>query len=112
MMQVEKDTVVIIRYIMKNSRGDLLENTMEGHPASYVHGSSGILKILQSQLEGLRIGESKQIFLSRQDDPVGDDFIFDVLIENIRAGLPQEIKLGYPLNTVPVECAPGCICYY
>lgn len=112
MMQVEKDRVVTIRYIMQNSRGDLLENTMDGPPTSYVHGTSGILKTLQCQLEGLRIGERKKVLLFRQVDSAGDDFIFDVLIENIRVGLPQEIKLGYPLNTVPVECAPGCICYY
>ncbi len=112
MMQVKKNAVVTIRYIMQNSHGDILENTLDGPPASYVHGSSGIVKSLQTQLEGLRIGERKQVFLLRLEDAAGDDFKFDVLIENIRAALPQEIKLGYPLNTVPVECAPGCICYY
>jgi hypothetical protein len=112
MMQVKKNAVVTIRYIMQNSRGDVLENTMDGPSASYLHGSSGILKTLQSQLEDLQTGERKRVFLFREHDAPGDDFIFDVLIEKIREGLPQELALGYPLTGVPVECAPGCTCYY
>ena len=41
-MQIEKNNIVSIRYVMKNSKGDVLENTMNLDPVSYLHGSSAI----------------------------------------------------------------------
>lgn len=112
MMQVSKNRVVTIRYIMQNGRGDVLENTMGGPSASYLHGGSGILLSLQSQLEGLAPGEQKQVFLYRDRDAVPEDLSFDVWIEKIREATPGEQTLGYPLTGVAVECARGCTCYY
>jgi FKBP-type peptidyl-prolyl cis-trans isomerase SlyD len=112
MIQVGKNRIVTIRYIMQNSRGDVLENTMGGPSASYLHGGSGILPSLQGQLEGLTPGERKQVFLFRDRDAIPEDFSFDVWIEKIREALPQEQALGYPLTGMAVECAPGCTCYY
>jgi hypothetical protein len=112
MNQVTKNTVVTIRFIMQNSRGEVLENTMAGPAASYLHGGSGIIRSLQVQLDGLQEGERKQIFLLKEYENLEDDFIFDVLIEKIREALPQEIALGYPLTGKAMECAPGCVCYF
>lgn len=112
MMEVKKDMIVTIRYSMQNSRGDVLENTMAGPSASYLHGSSGILKSLQSQLDGLQTGERKQVFLFLDNESLDDDLRFDIWIEKIREALPQEIALGYPLMGLAMDCAPGCTCYY
>jgi len=112
MIRVGKDTVVSIRYIMRNSRGELLENTISGPAASYLHGGSGILSSLQVQLEGLREGERKQVYLLKKYDNLEDDFSFDILVEKIRDALPQEIALGYPLTGTAMECGPGCTCFY
>jgi len=112
MIRVGKDTVVSIRYIMRNSRGEVLENTISGPAATYLHGSSGILRSLQMQLEGLEAGERKQVLLLKKNENLEDDFTFDLLIEKIREALPQEIALGYPLTGVAMECGPGCVCFY
>jgi FKBP-type peptidyl-prolyl cis-trans isomerase SlyD len=112
MMEVKKNRVITIRYIMQNSRGEVLQNTIDGPSASYLHGSGGIIKSLQSPLEGLLAGERKQVFLFGENEGLEDDFIFDVLIEKVRDALPQEIILGYPLSGKAMECAPGCTCYY
>ncbi len=56
MMIVTKNIVVVFRYIMKNSKGQVIENTIEGSPKCYLHGSSGIQPSLQVQFEGLKVG--------------------------------------------------------
>jgi FKBP-type peptidyl-prolyl cis-trans isomerase SlyD len=112
MMQAGKNRIVTIRYIMMNSRGEVLENTLNGPSASYLHGGTGILPSLQEQLEGLAPGEKKQVFLYRDRDTVPEDLNFDVWIEKIREATPGEQTLGYPLSGAAVECAPDCTCYY
>jgi len=112
MIQVGKDTVVSIRYIMRNNRDEVLENTISGPAASYLHGSSGILRSLQVQLEGLQEGERKQVYLLKDYDNLEEDFSFDVLVDSIRKALPQEITLGYPITGMAMECGPGCACFY
>ena len=112
MMRIAENTIVTIRYIMQNSRGDILENTLDGPAASYLHGGSGILKLLQAQLDGLFAGEKKRVFLFRGQEALPEDFIFDVRIEKVREALPEEIRLGYPLPGIAVECGPDCSCYY
>ena len=112
MIRVANNTLVSIRYIMRNSRGEVLENTLSGPAASYLHGSSGILESLQVQLEGLQAGEKKQVLLLKKYESLEDDFTFDVLIEKIREALPQEIVLGYPVTGTAMECGPGCACFY
>ncbi len=105
MMRVEKNTVVYIRYIMKNGRGEVLENRMDER-TGYLHGSSGILPVLQAQLEGLKAGDEKQVYLSRQEGLTDDDFSFEVIIDALRPALPEELALGYL-----VECGDDCVCY-
>jgi hypothetical protein len=62
------------------------------------------------QLDGLKEGERKQVFLLNEAGGPGDHFKFEVWIENIREALPQELLVGYPLSGAARECAPGCIC--
>ena len=110
-MQVANDMVVSIRYIMKNSRGNILENTMDGLPVSYLHGASGILALLQVQLEGLKTGDKKLVYLSSATGLVNDDFIFDVTIDEVRMASKEEILLGYPVKLPVIKCEADCDCY-
>ena len=59
MIQVQNNTVVAFRYIMKNSRNEILENTMDGIPTVYLHGTPAIQSLLQEQLQGLQEGGKK-----------------------------------------------------
>jgi hypothetical protein len=111
MSKVVKNKVVTIHYIMRNSRNEVLEDTRNGSPATYLHGGSGILEALQVQLEGLGEGAQKQVHLLKGAG-APEDFVFEVWVEKIREAMPQEIVLGYPLTGTARECAPGCICYY
>lgn len=107
---VTKDCVVALRYIMRNGKGDVLEDTMQLAPVNYLHGSSGILPLLQQQLEGLQRGDKKKAQLSKEVG-AGDDFSFDVIIDEVRIASPEEIRLGYPLQVTNLLCNEDCDCY-
>jgi len=42
-----------------------------------LHGSSGILPLLQAQLAGLKTGDKKIVYLTAESGFTNDDFIFD-----------------------------------
>lgn len=112
MMQVAKNSVVSIRYVMKNSAEEIIENTMNGMPVSYLHGSTGILPLLQLQLEGLKAGDKKMVCLPAAPGLTNEDFSFDVIVDTVRIALEQELLLGYPVNNATQKCEADCACYY
>jgi FKBP-type peptidyl-prolyl cis-trans isomerase 2 len=110
-MRITKDKVVSIRYVMKNDSGEELENTMQGDPVTYLHGGSSILQSLQSQLDGLEVGDKKPVYLSEAEGSIGGTLVFEVIIDKIRAAQHEEILLGYPVAVDTEECSAECGCY-
>jgi len=110
-MPVASNCVVSIRYTMKNGSGEVLENAMNNNPVNYLHGSPGIQPLLQAQLEGLRKGEKKTVYLLTGSGITSDDFIFEVVIDDVRPALQEEIILGYPVKINLVKCEVDCDCY-
>ena len=110
-MTVTKNMVVAFRYIMKNNRGEVIENTMEASSKSYLHGAAGIDPLLQLQFEGLKEGDKKIIYLKKENVQANDDFTFDVVIDEIRPALKEELMLGYPVVIDNLICDEDCICY-
>ncbi len=109
-MQIEKNMVTSFRYIMKNGKGDILEDTMNTSPISYVHGSTSIQAELQSQLEGLKVGDKKMVYLKAKDVSTDEDFTFDITIDAVRAASEDEVLLGHPVKEKDAICGPGCNC--
>jgi len=108
---IDKDCVVALRYIMRNGKGVILEDTMDAAPVNYLQGSTGILPVLQQQLKGLKSGDKKRIYLLKETCAADDDFDFDVIIDNVRAALPEEVMLGYPVQITMEICKNDCCCY-
>jgi FKBP-type peptidyl-prolyl cis-trans isomerase 2 len=108
-MIIEKNKVVSIDYIMRNSKGDVLENTMNSGRTNYLHGSTGIHNYLQLQLEGLQAGDKKMVILPNEISMTGDDYSFEVIIQQVRLAMEAELQLGYP---VMAECPEDCDCYH
>jgi|SRR5664279_325261 len=104
MMHIAKNRIVSIRYIMKNSKEDVLENTMNKHPVSYLHGSTGIQPLLQAQLEGLKAGSKKVVYLTAASGLTDEDFIFEVIVDEVRVALKEEVLLGYPVKLNVAKC--------
>jgi len=110
-MNITKERVVSVRYIMKNSNNEILENIMNSDPVSYVHGSAGIFPSLQQQLEGLKAGDKKEVYLPALPGLTSEDFSFEVIIDDVRVALTEEVLLGYPLKINAKKCETGCDCY-
>ena len=110
-MEVAANCVVSIRYIMKNEHGEVLENTMQGEPVAYLHGSTGILKILQQQLQGLKVGDKKAVHLPAEAGLTEHSFIFEVVVDDVRMASKEEILLGYPVQLQVATCEADCACY-
>ena len=102
-MEITEKTVVSLRYSMKNYEGEEIENTFSGPAVRYVHGSGKILPQLESQLEGLKAGDKKQITLE-----LPDIFHLELEIENIRMATQEEIEAGTPI--IINDCGTDCLC--
>lgn len=111
MICIAENMVVTMRYIMKNSNNEILENNMEGAPVQFLHGANNISIILQSQLIGLHIGDKKNIYVQKEQGAADDDYTFQVLIENIRPALIEEVMLGYPFPANAEDCDENCACH-
>ena len=84
---------------------------MNSHPVTYLHGSTGILFLLQEQLEGLKAGDKKVVYLTAASGLTNEDFIFEVIIDQVRAALEEELLLGYPVQLNVTKCEVDCDCY-
>lgn len=109
-MKIAANRVVAIRYTMQNSNGDVLEDTMQSDPVNYLHGSSGIIELLQLQLEGLKQGDKKKVTLPASSGMVTEDFTFEVIVDAVRAASNEEQLLGYPVILTVEKCEESCDC--
>lgn len=109
-MQIENQTVVSMRYIMKNADGDIMEENMNAAPVQYVHGAGTILPSLESSLYGLKAGDRKLIHLTAASGLPYEDFTFDIVINDVRPALEEELLQGYPVKVNVSKCGPGCDC--
>ncbi|MBB3054475.1 hypothetical protein [Mucilaginibacter gotjawali] len=109
-MEVAANTVVAIRYVMKNGQGEVLEDIMDKPPVEYLHGSGDILPGLEKGLDGLPAGFSKLIKFTI-DDNSQETYFINVKIDSIRAATPAEIERGKPEpKHADNSCGPGCRC--
>jgi FKBP-type peptidyl-prolyl cis-trans isomerase 2 len=104
-MQVKKDTVVTMRYTMKDSQGDVMEDTMNNSPVQYLHGCGIMLASLESLLEGLTAGQQRSFTVNEKQ--WNKPLHFEVVIDEVRIATDEEIKMRRPMNN---ECGPDC-CY-
>ena len=111
MIKIADNHVVSMRYSMKNSEGLLLENAIQSDPVSYLQGGKDILPLLQKQLEGLQAGDKKFVYLYKADGFTAEDFVFDIIIDEVRPASDEEILLGYPVPSGVNDCGDNCECY-
>ncbi len=108
-MHVEKNTVVSLRYILKNAAGEIMEDNTNAAVLEYLHGVGNLLPSLEAAVAGLGIKDKKIFSLS--DEELQGEFIFDVTIDNIREATKDEIENGLPVKkSADNNCGPSCCC--
>lgn len=115
-MRITENAVVSLRFKMMNSRGEVLEDILEGPAVQYLQGSGTILPALETELEGLSRGAHKTILISKEQvyEEIDDSFRIDVIVDDVRMATAKEITGGFfypkPDASRGEYCAPGCIC--
>ena len=64
---IKKDSVVSLSYILKNEYGEELDRFETANPLAYMHGHGQIVPGLENVLEGLAIGDKKEVTVTPQE---------------------------------------------
>lgn len=66
-MNIAKDTVVVIDYTLRNTEGEILDQSEEGTPLHYLHGSGNIIVGLEKALEGKAAGDEVSVEVKSEE---------------------------------------------
>jgi FKBP-type peptidyl-prolyl cis-trans isomerase SlyD len=68
-MQITKNTVVSLSYILKrdNANGEIIEETKAGDPLVFLYGNGQMLPKFEDNLSTLKIGDDFEFILSSED---------------------------------------------
>ncbi|MFQ5848541.1 MAG: peptidylprolyl isomerase [Candidatus Methylomirabilales bacterium] len=66
-MTVASGTKVSIEYTLRLEDQAVIDTSVDAEPLTYVHGSDQIIPGLQKALEGMKIGESKQVAVQPEE---------------------------------------------
>jgi len=64
---IKKDSVVSLSYILKNENGEELDRSDNVNPLAYMHGHGQIVPGLENVLEGLAVGDKKEVTVTPQE---------------------------------------------
>jgi FKBP-type peptidyl-prolyl cis-trans isomerase SlyD len=96
MTNITQDKVVGFTYILKDSEGIVLDESSDSEPLEYLHGHQNIISGLESELEGLQVGDKKDIIIQPQD---GYGLPQDSLIQSFpKTSFPDDIELEVGLE--------------
>ncbi len=66
-MKVEKGSVVSVDYQLHLGDGEVVDASEPGQPLSYIHGEGQIVPGLERALEGLGVGDARQVVVQPDD---------------------------------------------
>lgn len=99
-MNIGKDTVVTLTYIVRDLDGKLLEESDE--PVSYLHGGyDNIFPLVEQALEGKAVGDA--IDLKLQPADAFGEFDEELVRIEAREAFPPEIEVGMQFVGSPVD---------
>ncbi len=64
---VSADVVVLLQYILKNADGEVLDQREGDDPLPYLHGHDNIVTGLENALDGLKVGDKKQVEVAPEE---------------------------------------------
>lgn len=91
MSTISNGKVVQISYVLKNSKGEVLDQSNPADPFAYLHGRHQIVPGLEQAIEGLAKGAKKEVEVSPKDGYGEYDERMKVEVE--RKQFPQGVPL-------------------
>lgn len=110
-MQIQEKAVVGIHYTLKNDGGETIDSSEGREPLQYLHGGGGIIKGLESALEGKVKGDTMDVVIEPEDGygEKRDELIQDVPksafagVEDIQVGMMFQAQTD--AGPVPIRVA-------
>lgn len=95
-MKIANDLAIAIHYTLTDDAGETLDSSIGAEPLTYLQGHANIIPGLESQLDGLVVGDKKQVKVAPADG-YGE---FD---ESLIQDVPREMFTG--VDTIEVGMA-------
>lgn len=83
--------VVTMSYLLSNSKNEELDRASANEPFTYLHGVGQIVPGLEKALEGLKVGEKKQIKVSPEE--AYGSVNKELLLTVERSAFPKDMKI-------------------
>lgn len=108
---IAKNTVVNLEYILTLENGKEIDRADINKPLEYLHGFGNIVPGLEKALEGMTVGEEKQVVVPAEDGYGERDE--DDVVEIPRDKFPDsmELKVGNPMNVQDSESGKSFTAY-
>ena len=96
-MTVANGNDVSLEYTLKGEEGKVIDSNVGADPLTYTHGAKQIVPGLENALEGMTVGESKQVTVAPEEGygPVLQEAFREIPKEKIP---PDAQKVGAPLE--------------
>ena len=88
---IEKNKVVSISYYLKNTQGEELDKANADKPLEYLHGCGNIVPGLETALDGLKVGDKKEVTVEPGDGY--GEILADLKMEIDRKAFPADQKI-------------------
>jgi len=88
---VKKDAVVSLSYSLINADGQQLDKSSPDKPFAYLHGSKQIVPGLENALEGMIIGDKKEITVSPAEGY--GEFVPGLKMDIERSNFPKDVDI-------------------
>ncbi len=104
-MNIEKDCIVGFNYVIRNSQGEIVENS-NGEPHIYLHGREQVLPRLEKEFDGHQAGDKFTVELVCIDayGPRNDNNVQRIAVKHLKS-LSGKLKAG-SLAVVQTEAGP------
>src|SRR5687767_5400420 len=89
--KIGSDKVVSFSYTLKDDEGTTLEQTEAGQPMQYLHGHQNIIPGLEAELEGMSVGDMKQVTV-KPGQGYGE-FDQNLVFKVPRENFPKEVEI-------------------
>ena len=101
---IAKNKVVSLSYCLKSTQGEELDRAGIDKPLEYLHGSGNIVPGLENALEGLKVGDKKEVTVEPKDGY--GEIMTDLKMEVDRKAFPTDQKIATGMQFM-AELADG-----
>jgi FKBP-type peptidyl-prolyl cis-trans isomerase SlyD len=87
---IHEGAVVSIEYTLADDAGKIIDSNVGKDPLSYIHGAGQIVRGLERELNGLKVGDQKKVQVTPQDGygPINEKAFQEIP----REGIPPEAQ--------------------